>query len=117
MNKRNLLFFFIMHLGFLYSLYTIVAKIASKYEFLSFNFCFFYFVLIFILFVYAILWQQILKVIPLTFATANKSVTIVWGMLWSFLFFNEVITIKKIIGAVIIAFVFVPIYGWGERTF
>ena len=79
-----------------------MGKIAAKYDFLSFHFCLFYCVLIAILFVYAILWQQVLKVIPLSFATANKAATIVWGMLWSFLFFNEEITLKKILGAVVI---------------
>ena len=92
-----------MHLGFLiYSFYTVTGKVAAKYDFLSVPFCLFYCALILILFVYAILWQQVLKAIALSFATANKAITIVWGMLWSFLFFNEEITIKKIIGALII---------------
>ena len=32
----------------------------------------------------------------------NKAATIVWGMLWSALFFNETITQKKILGALVI---------------
>ena len=52
--------------------------------------------MIFILFVYAVLWQQVLKSIPLSIASANKAVTIFWGMWWGFLFFNEEISIKKI---------------------
>lgn len=92
-----------MHAGFfLYSFYTVTGKIAAKYDFLSLYFCLFYCILIAILFVYAIFWQQVLKVIPLSFATANKAATIVWGMLWSRLFFNEFISLKKITGAVII---------------
>lgn len=103
MKKNNFPSFLLMHAGFLiYSFYTVIGKIAAKYDFLSLHFCIFYCILIFILFVYAILWQQVLKVIPLSFATANKASTIVWGMLWSFLFFQEEITLKKIIGAVII---------------
>ena len=90
-------------MGFLlYSFYTVTGKIAAKYDFLSLYFCLFYCILIAILFVYAILWQQVLKVIPLSFATANKAATIVWGMLWSFLFFKEEISVKKIVGASII---------------
>ena len=92
-----------MHAGFLlYSFYTVIGKFAVKYDFLSLHFCLFYCLLIFILFLYAIIWQQVLKVIPLSFATANKAATIVWGMLWSFLFFQENISLKKIIGAIII---------------
>ena len=103
MKKNNFPSFLLMHAGFLiYSFYTVIGKIAAKYDFLSLHFCIFYCILIFILFVYAILWQQVLKVIPLSFATANKAATIVWGMLWSFLFFQENISLKKIIGAIII---------------
>ena len=103
MKKNNLSSFLLMHAGFLiYSFYTVLGKIAAKYDFLSLQFCIFYCILILILFIYAIVWQQVLKVIPLSFATANKASTIVWGMLWSFLFFQEEITLKKIIGAIII---------------
>ena len=103
MKKNNFPSFLLMHAGFLiYSFYTVLGKIAAKYAFLSLHFCIFYCILIFILFVYAILWQQVLKVIPLSFATANKASTIVWGMLWSYLFFHEEITLKKVIGAIII---------------
>ncbi len=103
MKKNNLASFLLMHAGFLiYSFYTVLGKIAAKYDFLSLQFCIFYCILILILFIYAIVWQQVLKVIPLSFATANKASTIVWGMFWSFLFFQEDITLKKIVGAVII---------------
>ena len=105
MKMNNFASFLLMHAGFLiYSFYTVLGKIAAKYEFLSLHFCIFYCILILILFIYALLWQQVLKVIPLSFATANKASTIVWGMLWSFLFFQEEITIKKIFGAAIIIF-------------
>ena len=101
--KNNFFSFFLMHLGFLiYSFYTVLGKVASRYDFLSLPFCIFYCALVLILFIYAILWQQILKAIPLSFATANKAITIVWGMLWSYLFFKESISLKKIIGALII---------------
>lgn len=103
MNKNKILSFLLMHFGFLlYSFYTVLGKIASKYDFLSLNFCIFYCLLILILFIYAVLWQQVLKNIELSIATANKASTIIWGMIWSCLFFNEQITCKKIIGVIII---------------
>ncbi len=58
--------------------------------------------MIFILFVYALIWQQVLKTFRLPFAMCNKVITIVWGMLFSALIFNEQITLKKITGALII---------------
>lgn len=103
MKNRKLLTFILMHFGFLiYSLYSLFGKFASSYDFLSFNFCFIYCVLILILFIYAIIWQQVLKVFELSIATANKAMTIIWGIIWSFLFFNEEITPKKIIATLII---------------
>ena len=101
--KNKALSCLLMHFLFvLYSFYTVLGKKASSFDFLSVNFCFLYCAMIFILFVYAVLWQQVLKSIPLSIASANKAVTIFWGMWWGFLFFNEEISIKKIAGAFII---------------
>ena len=83
----------------LYSLGGLCSKKASAQEFLSTEFCLFYFLLIVILGVYAVLWQQILKRLPLSTAFANKSATVIWGMLWGALLFDETITLKMIIGA------------------
>lgn len=103
MKNRKLLTFILMHFGFLiYSLYSLFGKFASSYDFLSFRFCLIYCFLILILFIYAIIWQQVLKVFELSIATANKAMTIIWGIIWSFLFFNEEITPKKIIATLII---------------
>ena len=55
-----------------------------------------------ILGIYAIFWQQILKIFSLTTAFLNKAVTIVWGMIWGALFFSEEIKINMIIGAIIV---------------
>lgn len=101
--KNKALSCILMHFIFvLYSFYTVLGKKASYFDFLSVKFCFLYCAMIFILFVYAVLWQQVLKSIPLSIASANKAVTIFWGMWWGFLFFNEEISIKKIAGAFII---------------
>lgn len=100
---KNISAFLLMHFGFLiYSCYTVIGKLAKDLEFLSLKWCFLYCGVIFILFVYAIIWQQVLKHIKLSVAVANKAATIIWGMIWSALFFGEVITVKKIIGAAII---------------
>ena len=52
-----------------------------------------------LLFIYALLWQQVLKRLPLSVAFANKGVTVMWGMLWGALFFQERITIPMVMGA------------------
>lgn len=102
-KSRNLLSFFFMHIAFLvYTLYPLLGKFATRYEMLSFQFVALYCVVFAILFLYAILWQQVLKRIPLTTAIANKSITIVWGMIFGLLLFGEGISLKMLIGAVLI---------------
>ena len=85
-----------------FSLGGIFSKLASKQSCLSLKFILCYGALLFIMFVYAIGWQQVIKMLPLTMAYANRAVTIVWGIIWGLLFFNEKLNVGKIIGAVIV---------------
>lgn len=75
---------------------------ASQYPFLSLPFILFYGVVVFILFAYAIFWQQIIKKMPLVTAYANKAVTVIWGLIWGLLVFHESISFWNILGVVII---------------
>lgn len=86
----------------IFSLGEVCSKLASGQEFMSFGFIIFYGLLLLSLFLYAVCWQQVLKVMPLTTAYANKSVIIIWGMVWGAIIFNEVVTLSMIIGALII---------------
>ena len=52
--------------------------------------------------VYAIVWQQIIKKLPLNTAYSNKAVIIAWGILWGALFFGEAVKWNMILGAVIV---------------
>lgn len=85
-----------------YSAGGIFSKSASHEPFLSFKFCLFYGATIFILLAYAIMWQKVIKKIPLVTAYANKGITVVWGILWGFWFFGEVVTLWKVVGTIII---------------
>lgn len=87
---------------FFYSLFGICSKFAAQESFLSLGFILYYGIVIFNLGIYAVCWQQIIKYIPLVAAYANKAVTVIWGLLWGNIFFQEEITIQKILGALII---------------
>lgn len=87
---------------FLYSMESVCSKMAAAQEMFSFKFFLFYGLVLFLLFFYALAWQRILKYMPLTVAYANKGITIVWGIFWGALLFQEAITLKTIIGGVII---------------
>ena len=100
MDKGKLKTLFFLHIMLMiYSMSGICSKKAAGVDFLSFEFCIYYGLIIFLLGFYAIGWQQIIKRLPLTTAFANKAVTVVWGIIWGAVFFKEGITIGKIIGA------------------
>lgn len=86
----------------IYTLSTVAAKFASGEEFLSFNFILFYGIEIFILGVYAILWQQIIKKFEISIAYANRAMALLWSIVWALVFFNEKITIYNVIGVIIV---------------
>lgn len=92
-----------LHLTMLLMSFTgVISKFAAQYEFLSLPFILCYGSLIFVLGIYAVLWQQILKKIDLSVAYANKSIVTIWGLIWSVIFFNEIITFKTIIATIFI---------------
>lgn len=86
----------------IYSLSGVCSKLASQHEFLSFEFIFWYALVLLNLVFYAFVWQQIIKHMPITTAYANKAVTVVWGILWGLLFFQEQIKWNMIVGSVIV---------------
>lgn len=101
MNKSRIKTLFLLHMMLMiYSMSGICSKLAGEQVLFSLNFCFYYVCIIILLGFYAIGWQQIIKKLPLTTAFANKAVTVVWGIVWGFVFFHERITIGKIIGAI-----------------
>lgn len=100
---------------FIYSFNGIFSKTASKEKFLSFRFCLFYGLVILGLGIYALLWQQVLKSIPLNVAYANKAVTLIWGMVWGATIFNEKNTVTNIIGAVIVLIGVILMVTGGEK--
>ena len=101
--KKKIATFLLLHiLLFCYSMAGVCSKLAAGQEFLSAEFVLLYVALLFIMFFYAIMWQQILKRMELVTAYANKSVTIIWGLLWGGLLFQEQVTLSKVIGVLII---------------
>ncbi len=86
----------------IYTLSGVAAKGASGYETLSWQFIFFYGLEIAILGVYAILWQQIIKRFDLSIAYANRSMAILWSLVWAVIFFHEKITVNNVLGVLIV---------------
>lgn len=99
-NKSS---FALMYLSFfIYSLSSILSKLAAQQDFLSLRYILCFCGIVLVLGVYAILWQQVLKYIPLSVAMSNKPVALVLSLFWAFILFDEVFNLKTIAGAAII---------------
>ena len=85
-----------------YSLSSVCAKLAAGFDFMSVGFIACYGGMIALLGVYAIGWQQVIKRLPLTYAYANKAVTVLWGIVWGVLLFQEQVSPLKLLGALIV---------------
>lgn len=100
-SKIKILIF--LHLILLiYSSSGVFSKLAGLQEFLSLQFFIYYGIVLLILFVYAIIWQRVIKLLPLTTAFANKAVAVIWGIVFGMIFFGESLTLGKVIGSVLI---------------
>lgn len=86
----------------LYSLSSIVAKLASARSVLSWPFWSLVALEVLILAAYAIFWQQMLKRLPLTTAYANRAMAIIWTCIAGLLFFGENFTWKNFAGIVLL---------------
>ena len=103
MKSSNLKYYILLHvLLMVYSISGILSKLAAKVVFMSIPFNLLYLGIVFLLGIYAIFWQQIIKALPLTIAYANKAVSVIWGLVWGILFFHEKLTLGKLIGICLI---------------
>lgn len=86
----------------IFTVSSVIAKLASGQSFLSTGFFLFYGLEILALGIYAILWQQMIKKFELSIAYANKAMGLVWTMIWAVLIFKEKITLTNIIGVILV---------------
>ena len=95
--------FVLLHIALLiYSTCPLFSKNASMHAFLSPGFILYYGGFIAVLGVDALLWQQVIKYLPVTTAYANKGITIVWGLLLGRIVFGEHISVRQMIAAAVI---------------
>ena len=94
---------FKMHALFLVAaLVALSQKLASQEAFLSTRSMIFYGIMLLLLVVYSLFWQQILKLFPLSIAYSNRAIVILWTALIGALLFDEQIGVNNLVGAIII---------------
>lgn len=64
-------------------------------------------------FLYAIVWQKVIKKFELNVAYANRNVYLVWSQVWAVLIFHENLSLRNILGLVIV-FIGVLVVVWNE---
>ena len=102
-KKNSLKDFLLLHLCILwYTATSLLSKEASRFQFLSMQYILCYALIIVVLGIYAIFWQQVIKPFEPSTAYSNKSISLIWTMLFSSLIFQERITVCNAIGAVFI---------------
>jgi multidrug transporter EmrE-like cation transporter len=117
MTMKKYLPFIVLHgIIAIYSVSGICSKAAASKDLLSPEWIVLYGLLLLILAFYAVMWQQILKRLPLSVAYANKGVGVIWGIVWGALVFGENISPGCIIGAVLIVAGVVLMSPAGEKV-
>ena len=99
----SLLWFLILQISLVIkSLAGSASKMAGRQKTFSLRFFFFYGLVLAITFLFALVWQQVLKHMSLTFAFTNKPVTMIWGLIWGVTIFQEKVTPKMVLGSAVI---------------
>lgn len=85
-----------------YTVSSVMSKEASASKGNWGHFLFFFGMEFVVLGIYAVLWQQMMKRFSLSVAYANRSMAVVWSMVWAVVFFHDTITIKNLAGVLLI---------------
>lgn len=102
-DKINLKYLLWMQGGaLLFSISNIFSKFAAREDIFSVKFILLYGCSLGIMFIYALLWQQILKHVSMITAYSNRLIAMIWGIVWGALIFGEKISLTMLVGTVII---------------
>lgn len=86
----------------IYTVSSVMAKLVSTSQGEPVKALMFFGLEFVLLAVYALFWQQMLKRFELSVAYANRSMAILWSMIWAVVFFHEKITLRNILGVLLV---------------
>ncbi len=99
----------------IYTINSIIAKFATGTEVFSLKFILFYGAEVAVLGIYAICWQQMIKIFDLSVAYANRAMAILWTALWALIIFKEKINLKQGIGIVLVV-IGTVVVNWSGKS-
>lgn len=85
-----------------YSLSGFFSKKAALEEFLSLQYIVYFLGGVFVLGVYAVMWQIALKKVPLNRAYMFRSLGVVYGLTIAYFFFGESVSLQNLIGGALV---------------
>lgn len=85
----------------IYTISSVMAKMASVSETLE-KLIFFFGLDLLFLGIYAICWQQMIKIFPLSVAYANRAMALLWSAVWAKIIFGENISVRQIVAIIIV---------------
>lgn len=97
----------------IYSIVGILTRSAAMYPFLSWQYILFVAGAVGVIGLYAILWQQIIQRMDISLAYMFKGLGVVFALLICHYVFGEIITLKNIVGAVIII-AGITLFAWAD---
>lgn len=106
-NSPGLFNYLLLHLSvFIFSFTSVFTKFASiafrEGGIWNIKLYVFLFLMMLNCFIYAIVWQKVIRKFDLSIAYANKSVYLIWTQIWAVVIFGEILTLSNIIGLVIV---------------
>ena len=102
MTKPIHTYFALIGVNLVYACTSIFTKMASRQEMMSWPYLLWIAGAIGVMGVYALLWQQVIKRMPLSMAYMFKGTSLIFVLLFSALLFGETITLNNVIGSAII---------------
>lgn len=105
-GKARLMFIVLQGIVFLYSIVSLLSKVAGgvmrEHGLFSAQFIYLFAGMVLCMGVYAIVWQRVLLYFDLTNAYVYKSTAMLWSLLWAVVVFGEAVQWNNIIGALLI---------------
>ena len=100
--KKYSIFLVLIGVNLVYACTSIFTKMASRQNMLSEPYLLWVVGTVGVMGVYAILWQQVIKRMPISTAYMFKGMSLVFVLLISALLFGEAISVSNLIGSAII---------------
>lgn len=97
----------------IYSMTGILTRCASMHPFLSWQYILLVGGAVGVIGIYAIIWQQLIQRMDISLAYMFKGLGVVFALLICHYIFGEIITLKNIIGAIIII-AGITLFAWAD---